>query len=202
MCPPLCPGTWAGAGGRPGPSWKHARAHVCTLLSNTHAHTGYIPLCTCSPHTHIHTDTVIHRQHRACTPRCTTIHRHTQPHLCAHLAYTYPYLHTAHSLHVHIHTPKHTDTLKHEYIHVQSHIFAHSRISIHTFIIHVHMTYATHMSNTQAGMHINRATCTYLNAHLNTGIYVTATYANMTKHAHTCVHIKPICKPLVHKMLI
>lgn len=151
VCPSPRPGTWAGAGGRPGPPWKHAHAHVCTLLSNTHAHTRYILLCTCSPRTHIHTDTVIHRQHCACTPSAQ-LHTGAHGRTYVHTAYTYPYLHTAHSLHVHAHTPRHRDTLKLEYIYmyIQSHIFAHSHTSTHTFIIHVHVaTYATHMSNTE-----------------------------------------------------
>lgn len=193
VCPSPRPGTWAGAGGRPGPPWKHAHAHVCTLLSNTHAHTRYILLCTCSPRTHIHTDTVIHRQHCACTPSAQ-LHTGAHGRTYVHTAYTYPYLHTAHSLHVHAHTPRHRDTLKLEYIHV--HTVTHICTLTH---IYTHVYYPcprgdvcnSHVKHRDT--HINTAACAYPNAHLNMCICVTATYAYMTKRAHMCVHIKLTC---------
>lgn len=135
VCPSPRPGTWAGAGGRPGPPWKHAHAHVCTLLSNTHAHTRYILLCTCFLRTHIHTDTVIHRQH-CVHAQCTTTHGRTRPHLCAHsihvpifthcTQFTCPYILT--------YTGKYMLTCTHTNTHtyIPTHIHSHTNSNTHT----------------------------------------------------------------------
>lgn len=146
--------------------------HICAPCSQTYMHTRYIPPHTCSSGTHINTHMVIHR--------CTTTYKSTQPHLCTHASIHAPiFAHCTHSLHVHMHTPKYTDALKHVYTRVVTHIC--TLTYLYTHIPHVHIIPYAYYICQHTGTYIDTAECTFK--------HTCVCYSHVCFHDQMCARI-------------
>lgn len=129
------PGNTGWGRGSPWPLWKHSRAHVGTLLSDIHAH-----VCSMTPCTHIHTDTVIRTDSIVCSHPDAQLDTSTHSHTYAHTqADPQPHVRSAHT-----HTPQYTYTLQRRHmlnthVHTATHIrtLTHTPTHMHTYLLYI-----------------------------------------------------------------